>query len=497
MSNIKSVAIIGAGPSGAGTLKAMVKEGHYTKLVAFERRPNFGGLWNYTTETDLETTPVPCEEPTLEVQPIHKKDTGKYVWAAPVYNYLDTNVPKDIMTYAGKPFPEDTPVFPHRSQVLQYMVDYSQELIPYVRFNTKVVNVELTDDQKWRVTSRLVVAETNGSAVASELPEFADTVEIFDAVVIASGNYDVPYIPNRPGMSEWNKKYPGSIFHVKAYRQPEDYADITEKIVVVGNSASGGDLAYQLATGLKRKIYKSKRSENLLPSGKSDLIVDVPDIVNFDAETKTLELKDGSKLEGVGIVIFATGYLKSFPFLDQLNKTDKPLLTDGHRLHGIYEHILLYNYPNLAIIGIARYVLPTRAAETQGCWLSKIWSGKVALPSIEEMKKWEIEEAERRGGNGKTFHDLLFPHDVHYSNRLNNQILDSVKEGENPGLIPKLWDKEQTAIRGSLKGIKEAYIQYKEMTGIAVTSYKELVDAKVIDQIMISDEKLKEHGFNF
>ncbi|KAK6455257.1 flavin-containing monooxygenase [Scheffersomyces xylosifermentans] len=494
--HIKSIAVIGAGPSGAGCVKALLKENKFAKIQAFEKRSNFGGLWNHTEETDAKTTPIPSEKSTLDIEPIFNEVTNEYKWASPVYDYLDTNVPKDIMTYADMEFPKECPVFPHRSDVLRYMIEYSKELIPYIRFDTKVVNVVLLPNNTWEVTSRPVVKETKGGKTPSTVPEFQDTVEIYDAVVIATGNYDVPYIPRRNGMEEWAEKFPGSITHVKSYRSPKQFESSKGKILVVGNSASGGDLAYQLATELQRNIYKSKRSENLLPAGKSDFIIDVPDIVNFNAEEKCIELKDGSKLEDVDHIIFATGYLKSFPFLNHLNDTEKPLLSDGHKVHGIYEHIILYNYPNLAIIGLARYVLPTRTSETQGCWLAKIWSGRIPLPSISEMQAWESDRVEKKG-NGKQFHDLLFPEDVHYCNALNDQVLKSVAGEKEQGLIPKTWDKEQTSIRGSIKGIKEAYIQYKAKTGKLAHSYQELIDSKIIDSFMISDEDLKKKGFNF
>lgn len=493
---IKSVAIIGAGPSGAGAAKAFIKEATFVKVQVYEKRDSFGGLWNYTVETDADTTPVPCESSSLDVKPIFNSETNKYVWSSPVYDYLDTNVPKDIMTYADSKFGDDVPVFPHRSDVLQYLKAYSRELTPYIKFSTKVVEVSFNQDtSKWKVVSRAVAPATNGGSSASA--DSPDDIEYYDAVVLAIGNYDIPYIPNRDGMKEWAEKYPGSITHVKAFRNPDQFKDLPGKIVVVGNSASGGDLAYQLATYLDRPIYKSKRSENLLPAGESDLITDVGDIRRFDAATKSLILNDGSVLQDVDAVIFATGYLKSFPFL-KLPANSPPLLTDGHKVHGTYQHIILYNYTNLAIIGLTRFVLPTRTSETLGCWLSKVWSGKVSLPTLSEMKTWE-EDRIKWKGNGKQFHDLLFPEDVKYNNELNRQIFESIKDLPElqKGLLPKIWDKEQTALRGSLKSIKEAYIRYKQKTGKLAQSYQELIDANVIDKVLVTDEELKAHGFEF
>lgn len=491
--SVKSVAVLGGGPSGAGAAKALFHENYFDKIKVFEKRSLFGGLWNYTEETDNSTTPIPCENANFDITPV-LKNQGEYVWPAPVYDFLDTNVPKDIMTYADFPFPSHLPLFPHGSDVLKYMCEYAESIRHLVSFNTKVVHVEYQLDLgKWQVISRPVIIETDGGSVPSE--KFADTTEYFDAVILAIGNYDIPYIPNRIGMEQWSKKYPNSIMHVKSYRNPNQFKDAKGNILIVGNSASGGDLAFQLTTHLNRTIYKLKRSENLLPAGENDLIVDLPDIEKFNYENKLITFKDGSVLENVDYILFATGYLKSFPFL-KLDSSKPPILTDGHKLHGIYEHVILYNYPNLAIVGVPRFVLPTRTSESQGIWISKVWSDKIKLPLKQEMIDLELKRIEVKG-SGKQFHDLTFPEDVEYSNRLNNQILASVEGLNHKGLIPKIWDKEQTALKASIKNIKEAYIRYRVQTGKNASNYQELIDAKVIDELLIDDEELASYGFKF
>lgn len=40
----------------------------------------------------------------------------------------------------------------------------------------------------------------------------------FDAVIVASGHHNIPYIPNIPGLIEYEERYPGSIMHSKHYR---------------------------------------------------------------------------------------------------------------------------------------------------------------------------------------------------------------------------------------------------------------------------------------
>lgn len=82
-----------------------------------------------------------------------------------------------------------------------------------VEFNTTVEKVE-KHDQKWVLTLR------------KETPQ--DTTdewwaEEFDAVVVASGHYNLPYIPDIPGLSEYEDRYPGSIRHSKHYRSVDEF----------------------------------------------------------------------------------------------------------------------------------------------------------------------------------------------------------------------------------------------------------------------------------
>lgn len=486
----RSIAIIGAGPCGTGFGKALIAEKAFDVVRLFDKRPDFGGLWNYTGDHDSghdvgDLLQVPSENPHATIIPLKTKD-DKYIWKSPVYDSLDTNVPKDLMSFSGTPFPTSLSLFPHREDVNKYLKEYAEPLRKFTRFNSQVIDVRRNkDNSKWSIISRLVAPETKGGMEAGS-GEFADVLEEYDAVVIATGNYELPFIPNRDGLADWNKKYPTSITNAKNYRNPNQFINSKDKILVVGNSASANDISYQIATGIDSIVYKLKRSDNPLPGGSSPKIKEVADIAKFDPETKSVHLVDGTILKGIESVIFATGYMYSFPFF---KGEGKPLVTDGIRIHGIYNHTLLYNYPNLAISGTPKYVLPTRIAETQGSWVSKVWSGKIKQATFEEMQNWESERASQFK-NGGGFHDLVFPQDVHYSNKLNNEILEV-----NTGLIPFIWSREQISIRGAIKAIKEAYIAYKHDTGKEASTYQELVNSGFLKSFILSDEEMKEKGF--
>lgn len=53
--------------------------------------------------------------------------------------------------------------------------------------------------------------------------------EKFDSLVVASGHFYLPYVPDIPGLLEFDEKSPGRIQHSKHYRSVEDYRDKVRK----------------------------------------------------------------------------------------------------------------------------------------------------------------------------------------------------------------------------------------------------------------------------
>ncbi|KAH3670413.1 hypothetical protein OGAPHI_000928 [Ogataea philodendri] len=488
---VKSVAVIGGGPCGAATIKALLKEAAFSKIVGFERRAGTGGLWNYyDSNKGPEPTKVPSTDPHRldSISPI-RLASDKYVWPSAIYELMDTNVPYHIMEYSGFPFPKNSPLFPTKQQVLEYIQEYSKEVEPYIHFGTNVVSVKFRPDEthRWQVTYRKVCDATAGGL--KESPDHPDQTEEFDAVLVASGHYELPYVPEKPGLADWALKFPGSVSHSKNYRHPRQFENLDGNLVVVGNSASGSDLAYQLASYLNRKVYKSARSKSMLPGGSSDYIITVPDIASFEPETKSIRFQDGTVVENVAHIIFATGFLRHYPFLDEINSSQTPIVTDGLRLHGLYKQCVSYNFPGLALIATPRYVLPTRLSETQAIWLAKIFQGQLELPSIEEMKQDELRTVELMGDSPK-FHNLFYPDDVRYAKELNNQIY-STPDWDSK-LAPVEWNERDMQYRASATAMKEAYIRYRELNnGERVTDVDALRQGVEFELEPVDEEVLK------
>jgi cation diffusion facilitator CzcD-associated flavoprotein CzcO len=61
----------------------------------------------------------------------------------PLYDNLEANIPKDLMAYSDKPFPDDAPLFPNHKTVLKYLEEHAEEVRHLIRFQTQVLDVRL------------------------------------------------------------------------------------------------------------------------------------------------------------------------------------------------------------------------------------------------------------------------------------------------------------------------------------------------------------------
>lgn len=148
---------------------------------------------------------------------------------SPVYPGLETNVDAGAMSFSQESIPEirsrwsidrhgsDTP-FRHHSVIRQYIEDLftTKGHEGLVQYHTTVERAIKEPGQKWVLTLRRR-EEHQGS------PSDYWWTEVFDAVVVASGHYAVPFIPAIPGLKDFAIEHPGSVEHTKHYRGPEKY----------------------------------------------------------------------------------------------------------------------------------------------------------------------------------------------------------------------------------------------------------------------------------
>ena len=314
--------VIGAGASGLAVAKTFKERG--IPFDCFEREADIGGLWN-------EATPA-----------------GRVYETAHLVSSL-TQTPFD-----DYPMPEDHPIYPSHRQVLQYFRDYADAfgLLDHITLGTSVENVEEAEDG-WRVK------------IAGER-----SPRTYKGVVIANGHHDTPRMPTYPGT------FKGEILHSRDYRHPKQLAGKRVLIVGAGNSACDIVIdavhhakeahlslrrgyffvrkfmcgwptdkvlnffeamrlprlmrqymymfAHRIITGPARRYGLPAPEHKILdthPTLNSELPGHVAhgnitlheEIEAYDG--KAVRFSDGSKLE-LDLIIFATGYAMSFPFID-------------------------------------------------------------------------------------------------------------------------------------------------------------------------------------
>lgn len=141
-----------------------------------------------------------------------------------IYPYLETNIDSVPMEFTQEPIPEertersiavhgpDTP-FRHWDVMRKYIKGLVERrgYEDYVSYNTTVELAEKVGSE-WKLTLRRDGKQSDYW-----------WVEWFDAVVVASGHYSVPYIPAIKGLDAFEKARPGSVLHSKQFRGKNEY----------------------------------------------------------------------------------------------------------------------------------------------------------------------------------------------------------------------------------------------------------------------------------
>ncbi len=400
MSN--KVCITGAGFSGTAAAKILSER--EIPFDCFEMGSGVGGLWRYDNETSR----------------------------SPAYASLQTNTSRRRTAFSDFPMPSSYPDFPRHSQMLDYLESYVDHFgfRRRIAFRSQVEHVRPTGDGSYHVTVR-------------DLENDTKSTEHYCAVLVATGHHWKPNVPSFPG------SFSGTEMHSHAYRTPDVAAGKRVLIVGVGNSAcdivcevSGvaartylstrrgahvipkrllgrptdlwlSPLSSRLPRLLQRALFRvliyltqgrQKRygfptpeygldsahptvSTDLLPLVKRGLILPKPDVEKLLGRAVRFV---GGTVEEVDLIIYATGYLTSFPFLDFIEPRDNYL--------PLYRHVVHPDHPNLYFLGL---VQPLGAipplSEAQAAWIADLLEGTAALPTRDEMLRVVArEDRERR-----------------------------------------------------------------------------------------------------
>ncbi|RPB29350.1 FAD/NAD(P)-binding domain-containing protein [Terfezia boudieri ATCC MYA-4762] len=476
----------------------------------------------------------------------------EWVFPSPIYPSLTANLPKQLMEWGDWPFGREVDMFPGHREILQYVKGYFRRLgvrevrrggrgtgMPAYRDGDdgtgdkreereeaehkhdgvtawfgKVVRevekvpVEGREGGEWRVVVGNVDVNVGGDK-SDDSNKGEGEERYYDAIVIASGRYTVPYIPDLPGLKEWVLAGKGkrSVEHSREFREVEEKYK-GKRILLVGSSISANDilrLLLPLAPSLP--IYQSMRSPTL---PKSNEILPVPTISHLDPITGDIHLHAATStryctidpltseilppapapastaittLSSIDLILFCTGYLLTAPFLPTTHYS-APSPRGTHIPH-LLLHCLSSADPTLARLGLPYRVSPWSIAAGQAGVLGRLWSRNLALEEIEavdqemgremgrEMEvdvKWEGREWGRKvegpgRERGAWTHLLTPPRDFLFLERLAglSKLADGRDEGRDGAEVRRWvgdyddWSMYLRRVRMLLGEVSERY----------------------------------------
>lgn len=423
-------------------------------------------MWKYTpedsgdglmqvpqTQAQQWETPLSMDCHRSEANESKEQESCRFI--SPLYEKLETNIPIVLMRFSDLNYPNGTQLFPKHTTIQDYLEKYGKEVLPMITFNTQVTNIA---PHVQNTSNDASVWPSSWQVQTKHIPSGLQNVQDFDAVVVANGHYSVPFIPDLPGLAEWDTEHPGSISHAKYYRNPAHLKG--KRVVIIGGAASGLDIASQAVTVSKPPILVSQRSDSFLSKGflADPNIQFVPEIASVDAASRSVTFVNGRTEERLDCLLFCTGYLYSMPFLEDL---EPGVIGDGMRVERTYQHLLYAPNPTMSFLMLTQKVVPFPVAEAQAAFVARVYSGRLQLPSLQIMEEWETTEMQDLE-DASHFHSLQFPKDANYI----NMLCDAVAQADRrPGLanhghgkLPKRWGPAEFWARPNFPDMRKAFV---------------------------------------
>jgi len=215
--------IIGAGPGGLTSAKAMLDEG--LEPLVFEASDAIGGQW-------------------------HTSAAHSGVWAG-----MNTNTSRATTVFSDLPHLEGTPLFPSAIEIKAYLDRYAEafDLARRVKLDSRVTNVERTAE------GFSVGVESRGER------------RVYRArrVVVVSGRYNRPQLPDIAGLD----RFEGRAIHAFDFNDPAEFTG--QKVLTLGNSISGLEIAAELAKDTTVEVVSSCRKPRyIIQKLKDDIPAD-------------------------------------------------------------------------------------------------------------------------------------------------------------------------------------------------------------------------------
>jgi trimethylamine monooxygenase len=353
----KRVAVIGAGPSGLAVLRAFQSAkatgAEIPEIVCFEKQGNWGGLWNYTWRTGLDEYG----------EPVHGS----------MYRYLWSNGPKEGLEFADYSFEEhfgkQIGSYPPRAVLFDYI-------------QGRVVKAGVRDWIRFRTPVRFVKHDPKTAkftVTVHDLTKDSMYEEVFDNVIVASGHFSTPNVPEFPGFDMFN----GRVMHAHDFRDAREFSG--KDILIVGTSYSAEDIGSQCWKYGAKSLTVAHRTAPMgfdWPSNWQE----VPLLSHVDADTAYF--KDGTSKK-IDAVILCTGYQHHFPYLpDDLRLKTKNRLATAD----LYKGVAYVNNPALFYIGMQDQWFTFNMFDAQAWWARDVILGRIAIPTNKAARAQDVEK---------------------------------------------------------------------------------------------------------
>ena len=365
------IAVIGAGPSGLAQLRAFQsaaqKGAAIPEVVCFEKQANWGGLWNYNWRTGLDEFG----------EPVHNS----------MYRYLWSNGPKEGLEFADYSFEEhfgqQIGSYPPRAVLFDYIEGRVKKagVRDWIRFQTAVRFVQVGADGRFTVTVHDLAADRMYA-------------EVFDHVVVASGHFSTPNVPEFPGFPSFN----GRILHAHDFRDAMEFKG--RDILIVGTSYSAEDIGSQCWKYGAASVTVSHRTAAMGYDWPANW-QEVPLLTRVDQNTAYF--KDGSS-KRVDAIILCTGYQHRFPFLpDDLRlKTRNRLATAD-----LYKGVTYVHNTRLHYLGMQDQWFTFNLFDAQAWWVRDVILGRIAVPGDKAVLMADVAARVAAEDAGRDAHDAI------------------------------------------------------------------------------------------
>lgn len=243
---------------------------------------------------------------------------------------------------------------------------------------------------------------------------------------------------------------------------------LIQKVLVVGNSASGIDISHQIATAAHLPVLISEKDPPApapappplpsTPAAAPTWSRFVGQVAQLLPAARAVRFTSGHVEADLDAVVFCTGYHYAFPFLTGL--APPVAAPDGTYADHLWEHLLYAPDPSLAFLVIPKRIVPFPFAEAQMAVVARLWAGRLDRPAGPAMDDWVARCVEARPPGGR--HTFGYPEDVDYINRLHALSAqarpDAARglENDGAGKRPPYWGEETSWVRSKIFAIKVA-----------------------------------------